>query len=59
MNYMYELCKLFPEDNLEADPTKFKAKINEEETFERIMSQFDISNEFIALLGEMLKVDRN
>lgn len=31
----------------------------EEERFENIISQYNFSNEFIALLREMLKIDRN
>lgn len=62
INYIYEMCKLFPEERIEQDQNDQQSRIkapNEVETYESLMSQFNFSNEFIALLREMLKIDRN
>ncbi len=58
------MCKLFPEENIEQDqndkPSASKVEaINATQSFEAIMSQYNFSNQFIALLREMLKIDKN
>ena len=63
INYIFELTKLFPEEKLEGGehaelPSRLKQG-NEDERFESILGQYNFSNEFIALLREMLKIDKN
>lgn len=54
------MCKLFPEEAIEQEQGESRAKQgNEEDRFESIISQYNFSNEFIALLREMMKIDRN